>query len=123
MHSVAFSSDGSLIAVGTGDCVVLWNAETLSLVAALPSPSLEDSSLSMLTFVPGTPYLAGKLLNLVQQRQEGLVSPRLWFKHNIICGCVTLSQRDRLCCIVSKRSVILAQVLRGMRWGWWCGIC
>ena len=60
MHSVAFSSDGSLIAVGTGSCVTLWNSGDGSYVASLAGAlSLEDESFPLLAFVSGTPFLAG----------------------------------------------------------------
>ena len=71
MHSVAFSSDGSLIAVGTGSCVTLWKSGDGSYIASLPAPpSLEDPSspeesiVSLLAFVAGTPYLAGMISQL-----------------------------------------------------------
>lgn len=60
MHSVAFSSDGSLIAVGTGSCVTLWNSGDGAYIASLPGPlSLQAAFFPLLIFVPGTPYLAG----------------------------------------------------------------
>ena len=63
MHSVAFSSDGSLIAVGTGGCVTLWNSGDGSFVASLAGAvSLEDASFPLLAFIPVTPYLAGNTL-------------------------------------------------------------
>jgi hypothetical protein len=61
MQSVAFSADGSLLAVATGSLVTLWNATTADFIATLlPPGNIQKVTFRHLTFVPGTPYLAGK---------------------------------------------------------------
>ena len=62
MSSVAFSSDGSMVAVGCGTAVPLWSTKTAELVDVLESPFSETKGFHHLVFVPGTPFLAGKSL-------------------------------------------------------------
>lgn len=92
MHSVAFSSDGSLVAVGTGCSVSLWNLEDGSHIATLPSPlPSADVAFHLLTFIPGTPYLAGEPGSLIDE--EGLDQLTLQFAAHL---CWKLETAERL---------------------------
>ena len=65
MQLAAFSADGSLLAVGTGQLITLWHATTAEFVASLTPPAgCHKAQYCHLNFVPGTPFLAGEPLLL-----------------------------------------------------------
>ncbi len=58
MSAVAFSGDGSLVAVAMPGSVTLWDPAANSLVAVLAHPPAASSvAVSSLSFVAETPYL------------------------------------------------------------------
>mmetsp|Transcript_23554 Transcript_23554/g.65323 ORF Transcript_23554/g.65323 Transcript_23554/m.65323 type:complete len:792 (+) Transcript_23554:137-2512(+) len=60
LQAAAFSHDGSLLALGCGDKVSIWEPESNALISHLPKPSGSGkANFSKLCFLSGTPYLVG----------------------------------------------------------------
>lgn len=58
-NCAGFSTDGSLLAVGTGDLVTLWDPWENALLGTLEPPFENDGCpITRIAFIPGTPYLA-----------------------------------------------------------------
>eukprot|EP00884_Botryococcus_braunii_P009590 jgi/Botrbrau1/18632/Bobra.0367s0068.1 len=82
-NCAAFSTDGSLLAVGTGDQVTLWDPWENALLGTLEPPF--DSTgcpVTRLAFIPGTPFLAAS-----SEGRGGcltvwnLLEMRIWWSH------------------------------------------
>lgn len=76
MHSLSFSSDGTLLATGTAGSICLWNVETGALISRLPSPFSCEVQFQYIAFIHGTPHLAGsQQMQLLPFSQYGVSGP------------------------------------------------
>ncbi|CAL5220765.1 g2829 [Coccomyxa viridis] len=97
MSAVAFSGDGSLVAVAMPGSVTLWDPAANSLVAVLAHPPAASSvAVSSLSFVAETPYLVGVSTDPQSQCVVvwNLITASVWWSAATPASCLAVDAKS-----------------------------